>query len=38
MLPHQSVLLGEHRGNVHIKKISMNHLFPRTLFNVYIFE
>ena len=30
MLPHQSVFLGEHRGNVYIKKINMNHLSPRT--------
>ena len=25
MLPHQSVFLGEHRGNVYIKKVNMNH-------------
>ena len=30
MLPHQSVFLGEHRGNVYIKKINMNLLSPRT--------
>ena len=30
MLPHQSVFLGEHRGNVYIKRINMNHLSPRT--------
>ena len=30
MLPRQSVFLGDHRGNVYIKKISMNHLSPRT--------
>ena len=33
MLPHQFVFLGEHRGNVYIKKINMNHLSPRTLLN-----
>ena len=38
MLPHQSVFLGEHRGNVYIKKINMNHLSPRTHLNLYIFE
>ena len=31
MLPqHKSVFLGEHRGNVYIKKINMNHLSLRT--------
>ena len=29
-IPHQSVFLREHRGNVYIKKINMNHLSPRT--------
>ena len=26
MLPHQSVFFEEHRGNIYIKKINMNHL------------
>ena len=30
MLPYQSVFLGEHRGNVYIKKINMNNVSPRT--------
>ena len=30
MLPHQSVFLGDHRGNVYIKKIDMNNLSSRT--------
>ena len=38
MLPHQSVFLGEHRGNVCIYKINMNHSSPWTHSNLYIFE
>ena len=30
MLPHQSVFLGEDRGNVYIQKISMNQLSSKT--------
>ena len=38
MLPHQYVFLEEHRGNIYIKKINMNHLSPRTHLNPYLFE
>ena len=30
MLIHQSVFLGEHRRNIYIKKINMNHLSLRS--------
>ena len=30
MLSQQSIFLGEHRGNVCIKKVITNHLSPRT--------
>ena len=34
MLPHRPVFLGEHQGNVYIKKINMNHLSARTHLNL----
>ena len=30
MLTHQSAFLGDHRGNVYMKKINLNHLCSRT--------
>ena len=36
MLPHQFVLLGDHRGNVYIKKIiTSNHMFKREIWDKF---